>query len=195
REFGRRRDPAMEVHWKFGHNPPAAVARATRPARREGQMMGRRTWSVVAIARVAIGIAAALSMSSRDVDAAIGTPQAVGSFGDRTASTTTQAIFTTNIPVGSTVIVTIALNPVAGTITCSDPRGNTYAVDVDVTQGTGTSGVPSAVCSARVTTAIQAGDLMTVGHTSNSRRAIVVMSVTGLAVNPVDKTATGIGSS
>jgi cysteine-rich repeat protein len=122
------------------------------------------------------------------------TPQAVGSFGDRTASTTTQAIFTTNIPVGSTVIVTIALNPVAGAITCSDPRGNTYAVDVDVTDGTGTTGVRSAVCSARVTTAISAGDLMTVSHTSTNRRAIFMMSVTGLAVSPVDKTATGTGN-
>src|SRR6185369_8946532 len=136
-----------------------------------------------------------LVISSRDVGAAIGTPQAVGSFGDRTASATTQAIFNTSIPVGSTVIVTIALEPVAGAITCSDPRGNTYAVDVDVTDGTGTTGVRSAVCSARVTTAIAAGDLMTVGHTSTNRRAIFMMSVTGLAVSPVDKTATATGNS
>ena len=112
-------------------------------------MMGRRTWSVVAIARVAIGIAAALVASSRDVGAAIGTPVVVGQAGFRDpADIKTEAIFTAAVPLGSTVIVTIALNPVAGTITCSDPRGNTYAVDVDVTQGTGTSGVRSAVCSA-----------------------------------------------
>src|SRR5262245_4635013 len=128
--------------------------------------------------------------------AAITTPTLVGSLGVQTTGTT---LAVTNagatIPVGSTVIVTVAMNPVAGTISCADSAGNTYSLDVNATNGSGTDGVRAALFSTRVTSAIPTGGTITVTHPSDDRRAMVVMQTAGLlSPNPLDQTANGTGS-
>ena len=66
--------------------------------------------------------------------AAIGTPGFVGSFGSQTTATSTSVTLGGAIPVGETLIVTVALEPVVGTASCGDSAGGgTWTVDADVT--------------------------------------------------------------
>src|SRR5262249_50702565 len=58
------------------------------------------------------------------------------------------------VPVKNTVIVTFALDPAAGSVSCSDARSNVYTVDVDQTNGSATTGVRTVVCSSRLVTAL-----------------------------------------
>ena len=131
------------------------------------------------------------------VRAAIGTPQAIGSAGARTASTGTTVLVTGSVPLNGTVIVTAAIEPVVGPVGCTDTVGNTYSVDADATNGSGTSGVRTIVCSATAAVPLVGGaDAVIVSHPSTDRRTMTVMSVTGLAAAArVDETATGTGAS
>ncbi|HYY05196.1 MAG TPA: hypothetical protein VE997_01365, partial [Candidatus Limnocylindria bacterium] len=68
------------------------------------------------------------------------------------------------VAAGNTVIVTFAMDPVSGSVTCADTKGNTYTLDADVMNGTSGSGngVRTVVFSAPVTTALVSGNTITV---------------------------------
>src|SRR5262245_10230006 len=77
-----------------------------------------------------------------------------------------------SVPVGEMIAVAFAVDPNSGAITCADTKGNTYVADVDVANGSGTSGVRSVVFHALVGTALAPGDKITVTHPSTKDRAM-----------------------
>src|SRR5262249_46805707 len=80
-------------------------------------------------------------------------------------------------------------------IGCTDSAGNTYTIDVNATNGSGTNGVRAALFSARVTAAIPTGGTITVPHPSDDRRAMNGMRAAGArSPHPVDQTAAGAGT-
>src|SRR5262249_58206548 len=73
---------------------------------------------------------------------------------------------------------------------CTDSGGNAYSVDVDRTNGSGTSGVRTVVCSATAQTALAAGATITVTHPLVTAAAISASEFSGLAdASRVDQTA------
>src|SRR5206468_2723398 len=86
---------------------------------------------------------------------------------------------TGGIPAGHTLIVTATLDPQAGTVSCSDSKGNTYRTDVDVARGSGTDGVRTVVCSAAIRTALVAGNTVVMSHPSVMARAMNVAEFSG----------------
>ena len=56
------------------------------------------------------------------------------------------------VPVGDTVVVTVAMTNVAGTVTCGDTKGNVYTVDAQASNpDAGSGGTRTIICSAYVT--------------------------------------------
>src|SRR5207237_689095 len=81
-------------------------------------------------------------------------------------------------------------------VSCADNRGNTYTVDANVANGSGTSGVRTAILSARNVVALAQGDVISCAHSSASARVLSANEFSGIAsASPVDKTKTGTGSS
>src|SRR5438093_760910 len=119
----------------------------------------------------------------------------------KTGSTTTGTSLSVTVPAadvaaGNRVIVSVALDPTAGTVSCADSKGNVYAKDVDVTQGSGTSGVRSVIFSAPITAALVSGNTITVTHPSLAARAMSADEFSGLGTSgTLDKTASATGSS
>src|SRR5439155_8447849 len=58
-----------------------------------------------------------------------------------------------SVGIGRTLIVTIAVDPIASTVSVSD-GANTYTKDADISNGSGTPGVRTLIFSAPVTTAL-----------------------------------------
>jgi hypothetical protein len=99
------------------------------------------------------------------------------------------------VAAGNTVVVTFAVDPAAGAVTCSDSGGNVYSVDADVANGTDTTGVRTVVCSANVGTALLSGDTITVSHPTAVARAMAASEFAGMAATGrVDRLATATGA-
>src|SRR5262249_19237359 len=80
-------------------------------------------------------------------------PVTIATAGNTTSSTTLQSsAFSQAVAVNNTLLVTIAMDPNAGTVSVADSKGNTFTKDADVTNGSGTSGVRTLIFSAPVTT-------------------------------------------
>src|SRR5262249_15603542 len=90
------------------------------------------------------------------------------------------------------------MDPAAGLVGATDTRGNVYTNDADVQRGTSGSmtGVREVILSARLRTALTAGDLIVVTHPNVVARAIAVSEFSGLAATSmIDRTSTGTGNS
>jgi cysteine-rich repeat protein len=98
------------------------------------------------------------------------------------------------VAAGNRLLVTFAMDPASGTVSCADTRGNVYAIDADVTNGSGTSGVRAVVLSAPVATALVGGDVITITHPSLDARAMSVSEFSGLGARDRSATATGNGT-
>ena len=75
-----------------------------------------------------------------------------GGFGDKNTATS-ESVTLTGVPiVGNLLVGRIALDPAAGAVSCSDNAStpNTYTVDIDAVNGSGSSGVRTFICSAAV---------------------------------------------
>src|SRR6185436_10126944 len=91
-----------------------------------------------------------------------------------------------------------AMDPgTVGPVSVSDVSGNTYTLDADIANGSGTSGVRTLIFSAPVNTALASGDAVTVTFAASTAvKAMQVNSVAGLiSASRVDKVKTGTGSS
>jgi cysteine-rich repeat protein len=121
----------------------------------------------------------------------------VGTNGNTTTgSTIAVTVAAGGVAVNNTVIVAFAMDPATGAVTVADTRGNTYTSNADVSNGSGTNGVRTVVLSTRLTTALLAGDTITVTHPSVAARAVSVNVFSGLAgASVLDRTATGTGTS
>ena len=90
---------------------------------------------------------------------------------------------------GNTIIVTFAMDPNAGTVSVADTGLNTYTPDTNISNS---NGVRIFVFSAPVTTALAAGDTITVTYPTTTSKAVSIYYVDGLATK--DKTSTGTGT-
>jgi uncharacterized repeat protein (TIGR01451 family) len=128
--------------------------------------------------------------------AAIALVQNIGTNGSGTSGTTISVtVPAAGVAAGDTVVVSVALDPAVGPVTCADTGGNAYSVDADRTNGSGTSGVRTVVCSAAVATALPAGASITVTHPSVTATAISASEFSGLAgASRVDRTASATGA-
>ena len=97
------------------------------------------------------------------------------------------------VAAGNTLIVSFAMDPASGAVSCTDTKGNAYTAAVDVTNGSGTSGVRTVVFSARIVTALVPGDTITVSYPSVVADAVSINEFSGLGF--VDKTMTATGNS
>ncbi len=128
----------------------------------------------------------------------VGTPTSIGST-NATASGTTLAVTVpaSGVALGNAVILTFAMDPVSGTVSVADTKGNTYTKDADVMNGTTGSGtgVRTVVFSAPVTNALVSGNTITVTHPSAASRAVSAFSVSGLVSSSLaDVTTNATGS-
>jgi len=125
------------------------------------------TWGTSRFGATAPWVVAIGLLVPAAVDAAIGTPQLLGTIGARTAATATSLVVTSPVPAGDTVIVSAALDPVAGAVGCADTAGNAYTVDADATRGSGVDGVRTIVCSATLNAPLAGGvDAVSLSHPS-----------------------------
>src|SRR5881392_2818485 len=95
---------------------------------------------------------------------------------------------------GDTVIVTFAMDPSAGAVSCADSGGNSYSLDADVTNGSGTSGVRTVIFSAFINTALGNQDTITVTHPLATSKAVSVNEFSGLRASALDRTASATGN-
>ena len=120
--------------------------------------------------------------------------QTLGSSGNEIPGTTVSITLAGGAASRHTVIVTVAMDPAASGVSCADSRGNAYSLDADKRNGSGLTGVRSLVFSAPLTTALQAGDKITVSLGSAvAAKAISAAEFAG--IGSVDKTASAIGNS
>src|SRR3989442_1369088 len=132
-----------------------------------------------------------------EAQAAIAFVQNVGVGGNTVAGTSVSVTLqgSVSVAVGDTLIVTFVMDPAVGAVSCADSRGNSYSVDADVTNGSGTSGVRTVVCSASVATALGNNDTITVTHPLATSKALSVNEFSGLRASALDKTAGATGNS
>src|SRR5262249_41442444 len=127
------------------------------------------------------------------VSAQIGFVQTVGTFGSQTVGTTlTVTVGAAGAAADDTLVVTLALDPASGPVSCTDSAGNTYTVDADARRGSGTSGVRTVVFSSLLTSSLATGDTITITHPSVAARAMCVYEFAGIST--ADQIATGTGS-
>src|SRR2546427_275759 len=132
-----------------------------------------------------------------EAQAAIAFVQNVGVGGNTVAATSVSVTLqgSVSVAVGDTLIVTFVMDPAAGAVSWADSRGNSYSVDADVTNGSGTSGVRTVVCSASVATALGNNDTIPVTHPLATSKALSVNEFSGLRASALDKTAGATGDS
>src|SRR5437870_13681195 len=63
----------------------------------------------------------------------------------------------TGVAVGHSIIISLAMDPASGTVSCTDTHGNSYVVDKDIANGSGTSGVRTVILSAHNVIALTSG--------------------------------------
>lgn len=120
----------------------------------------------------------------------------VGASGDVAPGTSLSvAVPAAGVAAGHTLIVTVAMDPALGTVSCGDSQGNVYAVDADVANGSGTAGVRTVVCSAAVATPLGVGDTVTVSLPTVAARGMSVDEFAGLAADALDRAALASGAS
>src|SRR5262249_43511807 len=97
----------------------------------------------------------------------------IGSTATTTAATTTTIVVpAAGVAVGNSIILTLAMDPASGNVSCTDNRGNAYTVDANVANGSGTSGVRTTILSARIASALTQGDIISCSHSSAAARAL-----------------------
>ena len=97
------------------------------------------------------------------------------------------------VPAGESVILSFGMEDVAGAISASDSAGNTYSLDVGLTNA---GDVRGAILSAHDVTALSAGSTITVSHPAVGWSGFAAYRFSGISPNtPRDATGSGQGSS
>src|SRR5439155_10270964 len=119
-------------------------------------------------------LAAALHLAhAPDALAAIAFVKNVGFLADNTTGTSVSiTVPAGGVAFGHTVLVSLAIDPVAGAVSCTDTKGNSYSAVIDFSNGSGTTGVRSVAFAARIVTALVPGNTITVTHPSVDVRAV-----------------------
>ena len=96
-----------------------------------------------------------------------------------------------NITAGDSIIITFAMDDVAGAVSCNDTRGNSYSVDADITNP---GNVRTVVLSAHHVVGLSSGDFIRVTHPATAARVVSANEFAGLAVGARDQTQSAIGT-
>ena len=171
-----------------------------------GVQIGRRTtavvlalmWSVSATGGYTVSAFSEQTSSSGNTFTAapsFGPPAFVKPLGTATCggATSTVSVPAGGVAPGNTVVVVLVLrgNAVAGPVGVTDSRGNTYTADVDFTNAT----IRKVILSGRVTTALGAGDTVTVTHPDDDAEAVAVLEFSGIKEPRLDTSAADGGLS
>jgi len=141
-----------------------------------------------------IGLVLGLLLSST-VFAQIGFWSTIGATSSKTTGTSINISVPNFVNAGYSIIISFAMDPVTGAVSCTDSGSNSYTVDADVTNGSGTSGVRTVVLSAHNINLLSNNSTITCSHPSVGARAISAISFVGLATtSTVDRVASSIGS-
>src|SRR5262249_18664735 len=151
-----------------GQRPPAAQNSAGALLRRpsiEGRAhswfghwaaLGRRTPATIALTIL-------LGLSGSEATAAILFVKTLPTATSTTTGTTIAVTLTSGVAAGDSIILTLAMGPVSGTVSASDSAGNSYVVNVDVTNA---SKVRTVILSAHNVSALTSGNTITITHPS-----------------------------
>ncbi len=138
-------------------------------------------------------LAVFFALPSHPSYAAISFVQNVGTAQSKTSGTTLQKT-TVTVTGTNSIIVAFAMDPASGTVSCADSASNTYTKDVDISNGSSTSGVRTVIFSAHNVTALSSGSI-TVTHPTATARAMAIMEASGIAASyALDKTNSGTGT-
>src|SRR5437870_2819077 len=71
---------------------------------------------------------------------------------------TTIIVPVSGVATGNSIIVRVAMDPLTGTLSCTHTRSNSYAVDKDITNGSGTTAVRTVILSPHNVIALTSGN-------------------------------------
>jgi len=112
------------------------------------------------------------------------------------SSSTAIAVPAAGVAAGNSIILSLALNPSTGAVSCGDTRGNGYTANLDVSNGSGNSGVRIVVLSAHNVNALSSGQTISCAHPSVAARALAANEFFGLAAtSTLDAVASSTGNS
>jgi hypothetical protein len=119
----------------------------------------------------------------------------IGTAASKTTGTSITITTTSTVSLGNSIIVAFSMDPATGTISVTDSAANTYVVEVDVTQSSGSNnGVRTLIISAHSVNALASGSTITISHPSVDAKAASAIRVSGLSLSPLDRTQTAIGT-
>lgn len=146
--------------------------------------------------RFLMAIVALVCLSSSESVAQITLVKTITNSSKTTGTSIALTIPAGGIAAGNSIIVSFAMDPATGTVSCTDTASNTYANDRDVVNGSGTSGVRAVILSAHNVTALLSGNTITCTHPSVGARALGAAEFSGLAVSGAkDQTTSAVGQS
>ena len=151
-------------------------------------------YSIVPSAAVGTGLSNyTISYVNGSLTVTMATPTSIGQANSITSNTfLSVTVPAGGVAAGNTIIVSFAMDPNAGTVSVADTKSNSYSKDVDILNS---KGVRTLVFSAPVTTALVAGNTITVTYPATVSKAVSIYSVSGLvSASRVDQTQTGPGT-
>jgi hypothetical protein len=151
-------------------------------------------YSIVPSAAVGTGLSNyTISYVNGSLTVTMATPTSIGQANSITSNTfLSVTVPAGGVAAGNTIIVSFAMDSNAGTVSVADTKSNSYSKDADVLNS---NGVRTLVFSAPVTTALVAGNTITVTYPATVSKAVSIYSVSGLvSASRVDKTSTGTGT-
>jgi len=151
-------------------------------------------YSIVPSAAVGTGLSNyTISYVNGSLTVTMATPTSIGQANSITSNTfLSVTVPAGGVAAGNTIIVSFAMDPNAGTVSVADTKSNSYSKDVDILNS---KGVRTLVFSAPVTTALVAGNTITVTYPATVSKAVSIYSVSGLvSASRVDQTQTRPGT-
>jgi prepilin-type N-terminal cleavage/methylation domain-containing protein len=151
-------------------------------------------YSIVPSAAVGTGLSNyTISYVNGSLTVTMATPTSIGQANSITSNTfLSVTVPAGGVAAGNTIIVSFAMDSNAGTVSVADTKSNSYSKDADVLNS---NGVRTLVFSAPVTTALVAGNTITVTYPATVSKAVSIYSVSGLvSASRVDQTQTGPGT-
>lgn len=120
----------------------------------------------------------------------------IGTNNTKTTGTTIAITTTKAVTAGQSIVVALAMDPAAGTVSATDSAGNTYVVADQATNGSGTSGARIVMLAAHNAAAMAAGSTITVTHPSCAARAVAACTLAfdGVGTKVTSANATGTGT-
>ncbi|MGH7768757.1 MAG: hypothetical protein ACREQP_15030, partial [Candidatus Binatia bacterium] len=119
-----------------------------------------------------------------------------GASSTTTGTTLSVTVPTSGVAAGTSIMISLAMNPSTGTVSCTDTRSNSYVIDRDITNGSGTTGLRTVILSTHNVVALVSGNIITCTHPSITARAISANQFSGIvSTSSRDQTAAATGNS